>query len=205
MNPMVILLVHGLGRTPVSLFGLAAALRKAGHCTTFFGYSPTLEPLPHIVRRLAAKVAALGRRGVPLGVVGHSLGGLLLRMALPRVPAAVVRHAVLLGTPNHPPRLARWAWRLPPFRLASRDCGRLLATPALYEGVPPLDVPHTVVAGTAGPCGRWSPFGADANDGVVSVCEARCRPGDEPVRVPAWHSFLMDDARVRRVVVAAMA
>lgn len=200
---MNILLVHGLGRTPLSMFGLASALRKAGHHTTFFGYSSTFESISRIVRRLTRKLETLGR--APIGLVGHSLGGILLRMALAQSPKRSVAHFVMLGTPNQPPRMARWAWRVPPFRFGTRECGRLLATPALYADVPPIKVPHTVIAGTAGPCGQWSPFGSEANDGVVAVAEARVSPSHSPLLVPAFHSFLMDNSVVRRLVAAQMA
>src|SRR5687768_4714780 len=125
---MIVLLVHGLGRTPLSMFGLAPALRRAGHHTRFFAYSPTLEPLPRIVRRLVGRLRELAGRGRPVGLVGHSLGGLLLRQALSEVPEVWVHHLVMLGTPNRPPRLARWAWRWFAFRCLTGDCGRFLAS-----------------------------------------------------------------------------
>ena len=46
---MNILLVHGLGRTPCSMFRLGTALRRAGHRTGYFGYSPTFESLTGIL------------------------------------------------------------------------------------------------------------------------------------------------------------
>ena len=201
---MLILLVHGLGRTPLSLFGLAPALRRAGHHTRFFAYSPTFEPLPRVVRRLTARLRELARPGRPVGLVGHSLGGLLLRMALPDVPELRVRRFVMLGTPNRPPRLAGWAWRRFPFRWFTRDCGRLLACPESIPALPAPAVPYTVIAGTAGPRGRLSPFGDEPNDGVVAVSEALVREADEPVLLPVLHTWMMDDARVKRAVAAAM-
>lgn len=198
---MNILLVHGLGRTPVSMFSLASALRRDGHRTAFFGYSPTFESLPRILRRLSCKLNALGP--APVGLIGHSLGGLLLRMALRQSPRAVARF-VMLGTPNRPPRIARWAWRLPPFRLWTRGCGRMLAGVEAYPALPPPDVPYTIIAGTGGPCGRFSPFGHEPNDSVVGVDETRITDADQPLMVPALHSFLMDDFRVRRLVLDMM-
>ena len=201
---MLVLLVHGLGRTPVSLFGLAAVLRRAGHHTTFFAYSPTLETLPRIRRRLARRLRAMARQGKAVGLVGHSLGGLLLRLALAEVPELRVRRLVMLGTPNRPPRLARLAARWFLFRRLTGDCGRFLSSPDAVAHVPAPAVPYTLVAGAAGPRGRYSPFGADPNDGVVALAEIPINQSDAPLVFPVWHSFMTDDDAVRGAVVATM-
>jgi pimeloyl-ACP methyl ester carboxylesterase len=198
---MLVLLVHGLGRTPLSLFGVAAALRRAGHRTRFFAYSPTLERLPRIVRRLSRLLEGLAKANRPIGLIGHSLGGLLLRIVLPSVPALRVHHFIMLGTPNSSPRLARLAWRLWPFRLLTRECGALLATAERYDGLPAISVPATIIAGTAGP--RLWPFRSEANDGIVAVAETH--HANVPVReYPVWHTFMMNDGAVRPLILAIM-
>ena len=196
---MLILLVHGLGRTPLSLFGLASALRRGGHHTRFFGYSPPFESLPRILRRLTSRLRELASLRQAVGLVGHSLGGLLLRMALPSVPQLRVHHLVTLGTPLCVPRLARLAWRWWPFRLLTRDCGRFLATATSFEQLPDCRVTCSMIAGTGGPCGRFSPFGADVNDGVVSVCETRAG-----IVLPALHTFMMDSPAIREQILSIM-
>ena len=201
---MLVLLAHGLGRTPLSLFGLAAALRRGGHRTRFFGYLPPLEPVPRILRRLTSRLRRLAALGEPVGLVGHSLGGLFLRRALADVPELRVHHFVTLGTPTTVPRMANLAWRwFPPFRLYARDCGRLLRSADALANLPPLRVPVTLIAGTAGPRGRFSPFGDDPNDGVVSVSETSL-PDREPELFPALHTLLMDSPAVRARILAIM-
>jgi pimeloyl-ACP methyl ester carboxylesterase len=199
---MLILLVHGLGRTPLSLLRLAAALRSTGHSTRFFAYWPTFEPLDRIVRRLTRQLDSLARGNKPIGLLGHSLGGLLLRLALDRVPEARVHRLVMLGTPNGGSRMARLASRWLPFRLLTRECGRFLATPEEFDRLPPLRVPTTIIAGTSGPRGRFSPFGNEVNDGLVSVAEAALENA-ELIQLPALHTFMMDSPDVRERVLAA--
>jgi pimeloyl-ACP methyl ester carboxylesterase len=201
---MNVLLVHGLGRTALSMFGLAPALRRAGHHTLFFTYSPTFESLPHILGRLTTKLRTAGRSGEPIGLVAHSLGGVLLRQALADLPKLRVHRFVMLGTPNRPPRMAALASRWRPFRCLTRDCGRFLACPETIPTIPPPAVPYTLIAGTAGPRRAWLPFGDEPNDGIVAVAETRIHDADEPLLFPVWHSFMMFDARVRQAVVAAM-
>jgi pimeloyl-ACP methyl ester carboxylesterase len=192
------LLVHGLGRTPVSLFGLAAALRRDRHHTRFLGYSATLESRSRIVRRLVTTLHDLAKTREPVGLIGHSLGGLLLRTALAEVPELAVHHLVMLGTPGVVPRIAQLAWRwVPGFRVFAGDCGRFLISPDALASVPEPRVPFTVIAGTAGPRGRWSPFRDELSDGIVTVAETRWNETVRPEEFPALHSFLMDSPAIR--------
>lgn len=179
------LLVHGLGRTPVSMFPLAGVVRRAGFRTHFFAHSCTVEPFDGIVRRLVNVLNAVR----PTVVVAHSLGGILTRLALPHT-SVEFGHLVMLGTPNRPPRLAAYFWKWPPFRWMSGQSGRFLATPAEYARLPEPHFPCSVIAGTAGPVGKLSPFGNDPNDGIVSVCETEL-PGAAHFTVPAWHTWMM--------------
>jgi pimeloyl-ACP methyl ester carboxylesterase len=179
------LLVHGLGRTPLSMFPLAGVVRRAGFRTHFFAHSSTAEPFDGIVRRLIGVLKVVR----PAVVVAHSLGGLLTRLALPHTSVAL-RHLVMLGTPNRPPRLAAYFWKWPPFRSLSGQSGRFLATPAEYDRLPAPHFPCTVIAGTSGPVGRFSPFGSERNDGIVSVGETRLSAADH-FTVPAWHTWMM--------------
>ena len=197
---MNVLLAHGLGRTPCSMFGLAAALRRDGHHTLFFGYSPTFESLPRIVDRLVARLRTLSRHGEPVGLVGHSLGGVLLRKALIEVPELPVRNLVMMGTPNRPSRTAAYFMRWRAFRIFSRDCGRFLASPDAIPALPRPAVPYTLLAGIAGP---RSLFG-EPNDAIVAASEMRIADDDEPRLFPVLHSFIMDDPAVQSALRAAL-
>jgi hypothetical protein len=199
MPPSSALLVHGLSRTPLSLFPLAGVVRRAGLRTHFFGYSCAVEPFHHIVRRLASVL----RRLRPGFIFAHSLGGLLSRFALEQAPLPDLRQLVMLGTPNRPPRMAEHFWKWLPFRWVSAQGGRFLATPADYDRLPPTTVPCTVIAGTAGPVGRFSPFGFEPNDGVVAVSETEL-PGAARHLVPAWHTWMMAHPQVHAHLTAIL-
>ncbi|HEV3436215.1 MAG TPA: alpha/beta fold hydrolase [Gemmata sp.] len=201
---MRVLLVHGLGRTPLSLFWLARSLRSGGHSTRFFAYSPTFERLDRIVRRLTRLLHELSRIDEPVALIGHSLGGLLLRMALPTVHDLNTLHLIMLGTPNRAPRLARLAWRWLPFRLLTGTCGQFLATPRAFGQLRNPGVSMTVIAGTAGPRGRFSPFGHDPNDGVVAVSETQNDSIENHVQFPVWHTLMMNAVTVQAHILALL-
>jgi hypothetical protein len=203
---MRVLLVHGLGRTPASFWGLSRTLRAAGHEPWFVGYVAAVERFQAIRARVRRRLEAAAAIGAPYAAVGHSLGGLLLRSALADWPGGLPLPArvVLLGTPNQSPRLARRLQRFWPYRAVLGEAGQLLAQPAFFAELPRLPVPGTVVVGVRGLGGRWSPFGDEPNDGIVARSEAL--PGGElpVVEVPAAHTFLMDHPAVRRIVTEAL-
>ena len=140
-----------MGRTPLSTWGLARFLRRAGHTTESFGYVAALEPFERITRRLRARLEVIAPRG-RFAVVGHSLGGLLLREAIHQITPPPA-HFVMIATPNQPPRLARRLRGVWPFRLLTGESGQLLSDPAFYSRLPgPGPVPYTIIAGP--PCRR---------------------------------------------------
>jgi pimeloyl-ACP methyl ester carboxylesterase len=201
---MNLLLVHGLWRTPLSFVVLAHRLRGWGYPTESFGYAAIAQRYDAIVARLVKRLERLAMGG-PYAVIGHSLGGVLLRSALAQMTGPPPRHLVMLGTPNRPACLARvlggyWAYR----RLMG-DCGTNLTSGAFYAGLPVPEIPYTIVAGTAGPRWRWSPFGDEPNDGIVAVRETRIRDDEPVVLLPVSHPFMMNNAAVQAAIREALA
>ncbi|HTL97216.1 MAG TPA: hypothetical protein VL181_00295 [Holophagaceae bacterium] len=191
-------LVHGMGRTPVSMLLLAARLRRRGLDCEVFGYFAGSASFDGIAARLSERLALQ-----PAGyvAVGHSLGGLLLREAISRLPDAAPRpaHLFLLGTPNHASHLAKRLRHSPLYRLLTGDSGQLLADAGRVEAIRALELPTTVIAGVAGPRHPKGPFGQEPNDGVVALSEARLE-GAALHPLPALHTFLMNSARVADLI-----
>jgi len=200
---MRVLLVHGLGRTPVSCLRLARALQRSGCEVESFPYVAFAQTYEAIVRRLVARIERIAARG-EYGVVGHSLGGVLLREALARVESPPPRRLVMIGTPNRPPRSARLASGFPPFRWFAGECGAHLTSAEFYERLPRPDVPYTLIAGTRGLEWRWTPFRGEPNDGLVAVSEARIDDADEVLTFPVAHTFMMGHPAVQGAVRAAL-
>ncbi len=196
---MRVFLIHGMGRTQVSMALLARRLRAAGHRPSAFSYFVTRDPLERIAERLVAHVdEARADAGDDEGfaVIGHSLGNVITRLALPRLPA--LSRFVMLAPPNRPPVLARTFSTNPLFRALTRDAGDKLTDEEFFRRLPLPTAPTLIVAGTRGPRARWLPFSGAASDGVLGVEETRL-PGIAHVEVPAIHTFIMNDAEVARL------
>ena len=203
---MIALFVHGMGRSPFSGWRLLRDLRRAGFETCTFSYSVAFEKYDAIVARLRTRIALLAATGEYI-VIGHSLGGVLLRAALNSLPpgSALPRRAYLLGSPVLPARLATRLRNNRLFRVIAGECGQLLGSAERMNVVGPLSVPTMGIVGIRGFTGRYSPFGDEANDGLVSVSEAVAPWFSSCVHVPVIHPLLPSSARVARLIVQDLA
>jgi alpha/beta hydrolase family protein len=201
---MRLLLVHGMGRTPLSLGRLARFLREKGYRPERMGYVAAIENFGRIRTRVRSRLETLAAIGEPYAVIGHSLGGLALRAAMSGLEPAPV-HLIMLATPNQSPRLARRLQRFWPYRLACGESGQLLARQDFFSQLPLPRVPYTIIAGSGGPCGARSPFGNDLNDWLVAVEETKIKPSDRPTIVPVGHTFMMNDRQVHAAIGRALA
>jgi hypothetical protein len=198
-NTMRVLLIHGLGRTSLSLLLLGQRLSQQNHRVRYFGYAAFQESFDQITCRLVATIrVAVDQR--PYVLIGHSLGGILARAALPALAHMPPRHLVMLAPPNQAPVLARRLRKHLLYQLLTRNCGGKLVDQSFYETLPQPAVPTTIIAGTAGPRGRWSPFGDRPNDGVVAVEETRLGVDTEVILVPWVHTLIMNSPQVTRTI-----
>jgi pimeloyl-ACP methyl ester carboxylesterase len=115
-----VLLVHGYGGSRMTWLPLERRLRCAGVVNVdAIAYNPATRSLPTIARALVSRSReAMARAGTDhVDLVGHSLGGIVLRYAIQELGlAGHVRTAVTVATPHRGTRVA------------SLGCGRLAAT-----------------------------------------------------------------------------
>lgn len=203
---MQALFVHGMGRSPLSGWRLLARLKAQGIAPHAFGYAATFQNFDAIHHRLGARIHALSAKGDYV-LIGHSLGGLLLRAAVASLPPETrpPRHVFLLGSPIKPARLAQKLQRNWIFRLLTGDCGQLLASPARMAQIGPGRFPATSILGVTGWKGRLNPFQGEENDGIVSVSEASADWIAEEIRIPAIHTYLPSNNRVSAIILERIA
>jgi pimeloyl-ACP methyl ester carboxylesterase len=203
---MQLLFVHGMGRSPVSGWPMLRQLKRRGIAVATFGYLTARADFDAIRRRLQARIVRLARRG-DYAVVGHSLGGVLLRAALADLPPEVPlpKRLFLLATPVHASRLARKFQRRFAYRMLTGDCGQLLASDARMAALPPPRVPTTAIVGTRGLPWRPDPFGGEPNDGVVAVSETCADWLTDQVRIPAVHTLMPASRAVAEIILDRLA
>ena len=97
---MQILFVHGMGATPFDCFPNLLRLRRLGYKTSSFSYFSSFQDLDSIKNRLLSRLAEAASEG-DYALIGHSLGGILVRDILMKLPAEIDRpkHLFLLGSP----------------------------------------------------------------------------------------------------------
>ncbi len=192
---MDLVLIHGMGRTPFSMWRLRRRLRRAGHRPILFGYSPTFETLQGASGRL---VELIDRR-VDTGdyaLVGHSLGTVIIRTALGQLENRMPAACFFLAPPMVACQAARFFSRFRLYRLLTGEMGQLLADDTFMRHLPMPASPTRIYAGVGGPRAAWLPFGMEANDGILSVSEATGSFAGDVVEMPSIHTFIMHSKRV---------
>lgn len=202
MLPTVrVLFVHGMGRTPLSGWPLLHRLKQAGLQTTTFGYLTAIEDFATIKRRLVSRLTEIAR-AEDYVLIGHSLGGVLIRAALNVLPQHVKRprHVFLLGSPIQAARLAVRMQRNVLYRALAGDCGQLLASPERMNEIGALREFTTSIVGICRIANGKGPFGNEPNDGIVSVGEASASWLSDQRQVPVFHTLLPASGKVAELV-----
>ncbi len=213
-SPLVVVL-HGLARTALSMRGLDADLRRRGYATWNFTWPSRRVPVAQAALAVRDGLVAAHGEAVlnrPVHAVTHSLGGIV---ALHLARHLAIGHLVMLAPPVRGSRVARAFadWRL--FQWFYGPAGGEVAQPP-DDWHPPGRIDAIgVIAGTAGL--HWgNPISwatralgvlpADlASDGTVAAAETRPDLAHHYLEVPATHTWIMDDPAVRERVAEFLA
>ena len=201
-QPLQVMYVHGMGRSPLSGRRMLRRLASAGMSTSSLGYWVSFESFEPIRNRLAERIADLARQGDYV-LIGHSLGGVLLRSALAHaMPGRPPARLFLLGSPFRPSRIATRLANNRVYRLLTGDCGQLLASAARMNAITVPAIQSTVVAGTRPLRFTCRLFSSSPNDGVVAVDEVTCRQIADTVEIDEHHTWLPSNERVTEIILA---
>lgn len=190
MERETVILVPGLWMPKWGLSYLAHGLGRCGFAVYRFSYASVRSDLRGNAAQLKRFIERLDRPAVHL--VGHSLGGLVIRALLELYPALPVGRVVTLASPHQDSEVAR---QLARWRLGRRILGR--SVQELLAGVPrrwaPPPRPIGVIRGNLGlGLGRvvypWLP---QPNDGVLSEPETRLGEAADEITLRVAHSGML--------------
>jgi pimeloyl-ACP methyl ester carboxylesterase len=106
-----VILVHGWALNAGSFWLLRRRLLRDGwspiYCFPYASLGAKVEPAAERLRAFVQQISTGAAAKRPLTLVGHSLGGLVVRYFVRRYPAPAVRRIVTLGTPHCGTELAR--------------------------------------------------------------------------------------------------
>ena len=202
------MLLHGLGRTARSMRPVERALTPRGYATLNIDYPSRVADIETLAAGVARQIDRWHAEG-PLDFVTHSLGGILLRVAVARghLAATRVHRAVMLGPPNDGSELADVLPSVPffgwVFQQFTGPAGRQLGTGlrGVPGQLPPAPFDLGVIAGNRSYNPVFSAILGDANDGKVRVERARVEGMSDFLVMPYWHPLLMAAPKVIAQVV----
>jgi pimeloyl-ACP methyl ester carboxylesterase len=197
--PACVILLHGLGRTSLSMAPMASALENAGYITANIDYPSRF----HSVEVLAP--TALGRGfeqceragAAPVHIVTHSMGGILARHYLSIHQPPDLGRVVMLGPPNQGSAVADRLMDQPVYREVNGPAGQQLGTGAdgIAARLGPVAFPLGVLAGNERTAvDQWLSEGIEeASDGKVTVEEAKVEGMADFRVLAANHTFMTSD------------
>jgi triacylglycerol lipase len=191
----VVVLLHGLARTPASLSRMAAALRAEGFRVVNVAYPSRHHPIEVLAREHVAPAIArgVGATDAPVHFVTHSLGGIIVRQLAAAGLVACIGRVVMLSPPNQGSEIVDklGGWRL--FQRINGPAGNELGTSATALprrlGAAPFEA--GVITGDRSVNWLLSTLIPGANDGKVSLDSARLAGMASFLVLHATHPFIM--------------
>jgi pimeloyl-ACP methyl ester carboxylesterase len=186
----LVVVLHGLGRSPISMRPITRALQAAGYDVMPFGYSSYCCAIPAIVADLRAALhSRMGPEHARVHFVGHSLGNILVRY--------------LLASDSAPPRVGRVVMLAPPNQGALRADRMTPVVGWLLKPTPELRVDSTATVRGIPPV-RGVEIGviAGRDDDTVKLPETHLAEEKEHIVVEGGHTFIMNRRDVRALTIA---
>jgi len=203
-RPVQVILLHGLARTRWSMHIMEKAVIAAGYISLNLGYPSRSKRIEDIVDQhiIPAIKTCCDVGSHNIHFVTHSMGGIVLRLALQKLPLFQPGRVVMLSPPNQGSLIAQKMknWWL--FKLVNGPAGQQLGVEksSLPVVLGPVDYETGIITGTK-PCffdRRISSLLPQDNDGKVGVEEAKVEGMKDFLLVPQAHPFIMNADQVIR-------
>ena len=201
----VVVMLHGLTRTRVSLRRLERHLSRAGYRVINLVYSSNRLSIDTLADRVLADIIArcCQESGTTVHFVTHSIGGIVVRRYLQRHPVPNLGRVVMLAPPNQGMELVDRYGGTRLFRLIYGPAGQQLATGAdsFVATLGPATFELGIIAGNRSLNPLFSRLIPGPDDGVIAVERTKVDGMTAHMVVPYTHTFIMFQRPVFRQVI----
>lgn len=191
----IVVLVHGLMRTPLSMWPLKYFLEKQGYKPYLYGYISSRYSLHEHSLMLKEYIEGIEKEnpGKKIHFITHSMGGILVREAvssLSNKQLSQIDSLVMLAPPNHGSAVAKYTVKiLPVLTYFVKPLPELSSDSEAY--VHRVPVPKMKIGVIAG---RY--------DAKVPVSSAYLHGASDLAVIDSTHSFIMMRPKAMRLVVS---
>lgn len=194
-----VVVVHGLGRTKLSMSFLASRLRREGYSVISFSYPSTRQSVANSAAQLRMELQTLAASGRGrIHFVTHSLGAIVVRAALKEYRPANLGRVIMLSPPNQGSEVADRLRNNLFYRIATGPAGQELGTDSSSTpnqlGAVTFEV--GVIAGNKSLNPLFSSWLPGTDDGKVSVQRTRVEGMTDFLVVPHSHTFIPSSSKV---------
>ena len=195
-------LLHGMARSSRSMAPLAGDLRRIGYRVKNVSYPTRPYDVLGLVDRYVAPAIAACDQALPIHVVTHSLGGILIRAYLQAHALPKGSRVVMLAPPNRGSEVTDHIRYWPLYRRMMGRVGQQLGTgrDAVFRQFKPINAEVGVIAANRSLQPWFSRLIPGEDDGAVSVASTRLDEMQDFIVIDSNHALLMFNYRVRAQV-----
>lgn len=194
-GPHLVILLHGMGRSPYLFRGMERELRAAGYDAVAINYPSLTRDIAGHADQIAHLLEGAGDVE-KVSFVTHSLGGLVVRELLSRNASWRNRmslgRVVMIAPPNQGSALAESLAVLRPYHWIGGPAASEIAAGPPFASVPATLELAVIAGGTADGRG-FNPLLPGNDDGVVTVSETDLHGARDRLVVPALHTVIAGD------------
>ena len=205
-----VILIHGLHQTAWIMRPLAKRLQATGFDTHQFGYRSMRDGIKTNSQRLNAWLEENHYPDQPINLVGHSLGGLIIRDFIAHYPQWKIGRCVTLGTPHNGSISGDYIWRLAPAIVGKSYEQALDGTVApLPKGIELGVIAGNKTQGLGQPILAYhnrklrkadveTPSEKLAHDGTVYISETKLISATDHIILPVTHTGMLVNKEVAK-------